>query len=76
MYGAGAHRGLGHEGTHGSGLHHGLALDRLGVPVRAEEEDTASGARIRVAAIDAADRATVRTAVRARADAVRVGSCP
>jgi hypothetical protein len=76
MYGPGAHRGLGHDGTHGSGLHHGLGLDRLGARVRAEEQDTAVGACIHVAAVDSADLARVRTAVRARADAVRVGSCP
>jgi hypothetical protein len=76
MYGPGSHRGLGHDGTHGNGLHHGLALDRLGVQVRAAEQNTTGGACIHVTAIDTADLAKVRTAVRARADAVRSGSCP
>jgi hypothetical protein len=76
MYGPGAHRGQGHDGVHGTGLHHGLALDRLGFRVRATEQDTADGARIHVEPVDPAERQAVQAAVHARADGARVGSCP
>jgi hypothetical protein len=76
MYGPGAHRGLGHEGKHGSGEHHGLGLAQLGVPVRAEVEDTPDGARIVVRPVVATDLETMRKALHDREERARAGRCP
>lgn len=75
MYGPGAHRGRGHDGAHGDGEHHGLALDRLGVPVDARAEDTAAGARIVVTPKDPADLPTLRRAAADRERRARTGGC-
>lgn len=75
MYGPGSHRGRGHAGTHGEGQHHGLALDRLGVPVVAEASDTAEGARIVVRPKDPADLPKLREAAAARESRARAGGC-
>ncbi|MBS2018849.1 MAG: hypothetical protein JST00_38635 [Deltaproteobacteria bacterium] len=75
MYGPGSHRGRGHAGTHGEGQHHGLALDRLGVPVVAEASDTADGARIAVRPKDPADLPKLREAAAARESRARAGGC-
>jgi len=76
MYGAGAHRGLGHNGKHGNGAHHGLGLARLSIPVKAEEVDVWSGAKIHVSPVDPAKVDVVRSEVRARADDAQWGECP
>lgn len=76
MYGAGAHRGLGHEGAHGGGHRHGLGLSRLGVPVEAEVEDTPDGARLLVRPKNAADLKRMRAALREREGSTRAGECP
>lgn len=76
MYGPGAHRGLGHDGEHGGGEHHGLGLAHLGVPVRAEAEDTPEGARIIVRPIVATDLDKMRKALREREERTRAGKCP
>lgn len=75
MYGPGAHRGRGHDGAHGTGQQHGLALDRLGVPVVVESTDTADGARIVVRPKDPADLPRLREAAGARENRVRGGDC-
>jgi hypothetical protein len=76
MYGPGAHRGLGHDGAHGGGEHHGLGLARLGVPVSAVAEDTAEGAKITVVPKVAADLEKMRQALHERESRTRAGTCP
>lgn len=76
MYGAGAHRGRGHDGAHGGGHSHGLGLARLGMPVQAEVENTAEGARIIVRPKVATDLKRMRAALREREGRVRAGECP
>lgn len=76
MYGPGAHKGVGHDGAHGSGEHHGLGLARLGVPVRAEAADTPEGARIVVRPVAASDLEAMRKALRERDERARTGPCP
>lgn len=75
MYGPGAHRGRGHDGAHGVGQHHGLALDRLGVPVDARAENTAAGARIVVTPKDPADLPTLHRVASDRERRARTGGC-
>jgi hypothetical protein len=75
MYGPGARRGRGHDGTHGRGGHHGLALDRIGVPVSAEATDTADGARIFVKPRAPSDLQAMRAALLKRESSVRIGDC-
>ncbi len=75
MYGPGAHRGVGHEGHHGIGQRHGLALDRLGVAVLARAENTPEGARIVVRPIDPADLSKVKDALADREGRARGGGC-
>lgn len=75
MYGPGAHRGRGHDGTHGEGQQHGLALDRLGVPVVVDATDTNDGARVHVRPKDPADLQKLREAATARERRVRSGDC-
>ena len=76
QYGAHAHKGLGHEGKHDDGEHHGLGLARLGIEVVTSEEDTEDGALIHVDAVATADRAKLRDALRARVEDARSGDCP
>jgi hypothetical protein len=75
MFGPGAHRGIGHHGTHGDGQRHGLGLATLSVPVRATEEDIDEGARIHVTPVRAEDRDRMRGALLARAENTRTGAC-
>ena len=75
-WGPGAHRGLGHDGRHGGGHQHGLGLAQLGVPVQAEAEDTAEGARITVRPKAASDLETMRAALWRREEHARAGQCP
>jgi len=75
MYGPGARRGRGHDGIHGRGGHHGLALDRIGVPVFAEATDTADGARIFVKPRAPSDLEAMRAALLKRESSVRIGDC-
>jgi len=76
MYGPGAHRGLGHQGVHGGGHRHGLGLSQLGVPVRAEAENTPEGARITVRPEVATDMEAMRAALWKREGSARRGDCP
>lgn len=76
MYGPGAHRGLGHDGVHGGGHRHGLGLAHLGVPVRAEAENTPDGAIITVRPQSPAELPRMRAALREREGRVRAGECP
>lgn len=76
MYGPGAHRGVGHDGVHGRGEHHGLGLSQLGVPVEAQARDTPEGARISVRPKVATDLEKMRSALREREARTRSGECP
>lgn len=76
MYGPGAHRGLGHDGKHGGGEHHGLALAELGVPVQAEARDTPDGAVVLVRPVEPTDLDRLRAALAKRVGRVRRGECP
>ena len=76
MYGPLAHRGLGHNGKHGNGEHHGLGLAELRPEVKSEVTDVPSGAKIHVTPVDPSSVADVRREVRARAERTRWGACP
>jgi hypothetical protein len=75
MYGAGARRGLGHDGTHGRGHRHGLALSEL-LPLETVVEDVPAGARLHVAALDPARAPELQEKLHERAEIVASGECP
>jgi hypothetical protein len=74
VHGAGAHRGVGHEGEHGIGQGHGLHLGDL-PPMSAAFEEVPGGARLQLAAIDPEHASTVRDEVRRRASSMQNRVC-
>lgn len=65
MYGPDAHLGEGHEGRHGEGGSHGLMPLQL-PPVHVRFEEVPDGARLFMAASDAADVGELQARARAR----------
>jgi hypothetical protein len=74
LYGAGAHKGLGHHGEHLGAQHHGLRLNDL-PPLEAQAEPTEGGARLHLRAKNAGDVADLRSRLRDRLDVVTAGPC-
>lgn len=68
MYGP-QQAGIGHEGQHGQGGHHGLQPMQM-PPVYTSTEDVENGARIRLAPVDPNDLGTLRAKARERAAAM------
>lgn len=72
VHGPGAGAGIGHEGRHGSGGHHGLQGMQL-PPFAATVEDVEGGAKLRLTPADPADLERLRARAHARAE--KLASC-
>jgi hypothetical protein len=74
LWGPGTHLGAGHDGTHGTGGDHGLKAMQL-PPVNTGVDEIEGGARLRLVAIDAADRDALRAKAHERAEHMNAASC-
>lgn len=72
--GPGRKQGRGHFGDHKGARNHGLRLWTM-PPVRTTVEDTASGAKLEIVAVDPAHRTQVRDAVVARVAEIESADC-
>lgn len=74
QHGAGAHKGPGHHGAHGSGDGHGIHFSDM-PPVVTTFQETEGGARLHVLANEPADVRALQTRMWTRIEQVASGEC-
>jgi len=74
QYGPGAHRGSGHDGTHGDGGGHGLRLSEL-PPINTSFQSWDAGARLHVLAVSDSDVRQVQIRMYERVEQAAAGKC-
>jgi hypothetical protein len=74
QHGKGAHRGVGHNGTHGTGEGHGMHFSDF-PPVHTDFEVVDGGARLHVLAVSEGDVRVVRERLNERLPQLQTGKC-
>jgi len=75
-YGPNRHRGLGHDGEHGGPRDHGLRLWAIDAELRTQVEDTPTGAKLTITAVDPKRRGDVRERLQQRLHHLKDAGCP